>query len=171
MLSAFKRRLMNVFAADYSPVVPAQILFRDQTDDQRLRRLATRSHFRHCSWWLRSLLKAVMSLNWPLRAAVLSIRNSGKFGRDVRWLNGKGRFRQTIEQYGMATLHGVPPREYYRYELYRDENRRKAAAYLHTEEALSLFRWLNQSVGDKDVIGNKLQFADWCRAEGLPAVP
>ncbi|HVZ02184.1 MAG TPA: sugar-transfer associated ATP-grasp domain-containing protein [Dongiaceae bacterium] len=120
----------------------------------------------------RQVRYAALALLWPFIAAGMSLRWLRRNAAAIRALTGKGTARQFAEILGLAVAHHVTPKYYYMFELYLDERRAKAGDYLMRYETKEVaYRLLKPADGSSGTaIKNKLQFPDFCRAHGLPAV-
>lgn len=116
--------------------------------------------------WFVSL---ILTLAWPWRLLVQSLRLWRRYSAAA--INESGRLRgtQLFDLIVLGIGYGLPPLAYYRYRLFRTENREQLAAYLFDHEAPALFRYLNDGVVDPAVEDKRL-FAERCAGSGLPCV-
>lgn len=113
-------------------------------------------------------------LVWPLVSVTLSVQAAVKLGGPVARNGGPGMLAQVRQQIGLALWHRIVPRDYYIFELYRPDLRRRAAEYLIRSETESgIYRALKQrGQGYKVVrISDKVSFSSFFGRHGLRVVP
>jgi len=118
-------------------------------------------------------------LAWPfIMPAVIAVFTWYNGGW-VKKRTGKGILRQMSEQLMLAAAHALLPPWYYIFELYRDDNRRRAGEYLNRFETKRfIYPFLRKyngglpvpAVRSTECLSDKALFADRCRQHGLPAV-
>jgi hypothetical protein len=107
---------------------------------------------------------------------VPSLRLLRRNGRVVRDAAGVPRHRQWWDMVRLSVSLPATPDSYYRYELYRPHQRRRAAAYLHGfENSPVLYQMLATAAGDDlaaaSPLTDKVAFAERARARALPVAP
>ena len=117
---------------------------------------------------------------WPVTFLGLSALATAMNGATVARRSGKSILRQLREQLQLAATRAVLPPWYYIFELFDDERRKQATAYLHRFETKgAIYRVLRRynpvalKGGPRTaaILKNKAVFSAWCRDHGLAAVP
>ncbi|NJD57726.1 MAG: hypothetical protein FIA94_15150, partial [Nitrospirae bacterium] len=121
--------------------------------------------------WRERKCYAVLSfLAWPVKAAILAGKMTRQHGLQVKRRTGLGLGGQYIEQIRLAFRHGIAPRAYYFYGLYRQENRKRAPLFIQDHEIGALLRLLN-TTADYTLFDDKRRFFAECERHGLPTIP
>ena len=113
-------------------------------------------------------------LVWPPLTAATMVWFTCLNGRAIKRRTGKPIGRQMLEQIYLAAAHDVLPPWYYIFELFEDGKRRQASGYLHRFETKgSIYRFLKRTPRDvtRTPLGNKLDFAVWCRRHDITSAP
>jgi len=113
------------------------------------------------------LIYLYMLVIWPVRAILLTIHNSRKFGSQVKKLYGIGVLAQISHQLEMGLLHNASPEFYYLYELFVADRRKDARYYFSGSKASVLFALLNE-FRSNSLIEDKLNFEQILRQEKFP---
>jgi hypothetical protein len=125
--------------------------------------------------WARLRLLAALIFVWPVVVLGTGVWFTAINGSAIRRLTGKGRFRQLGEQLALAATADVLPPWYYIFELWDEQNRARAGAYLHRFETKGgLFRLVKRRrvlPGQDAPLAHKLQFAERCRERGVRTAP
>jgi hypothetical protein len=110
---------------------------------------------------------------WTPYIAGAMARATWANGAAIRARTGKGLARQVGEQCRLALAHGIPPRWYYTFELFEDDNRRRADQYLQRSETKrGVYRLFKRAAGQPlSPLTDKVAFAARCHRYGLPAIP
>ncbi len=120
------------------------------------------------------VLLVLRYLGWPIMVfgtiGVLTFRN----GLVIKRRTGKGVLAQARDQLSLAVRHAILPPWYYMFDLYDENNLKRAGDYLHRYETkggvYQLLRWYvenNANAGLK----NKELFASICAEHDLAAAP
>jgi len=125
--------------------------------------------------WRQRLVFAAMIVIWPIYVAAAALFDVAVLGERVEQEFGKSRSRQFAEQVSIAMHHGLAPRHYYMFELYRDGMAARASEFLNRTETKAFIygRFVDESkwVDGKFPFANKVQFHDLCVLHKLPTVP
>jgi hypothetical protein len=118
-------------------------------------------------WWLRQKVRCLCTL-W-----VEAQEMYDRYGEAVKQHHGLGRWRQIVQQVVGALRHHVPPKAYYRFQLYIEERRKEARFYVHNEQIIKLLSTLNDrfAPGEARVLHDKRHFDHHCRQHALPRIP
>lgn len=109
----------------------------------------------------------------PVRAWNEAGAAVASFGDEVEETAGVSRAAQRRQLWWLAVRHGLGAESYIDYALYRDEERRRAGAFLEQREHATLVWWLLRCRPEQGGFPgrDKSAFPAWCRAHGLPGVP
>jgi len=117
----------------------------------------------------------LLMAGWPAIASARALRQVREQGDALRWLSGKSKLQQFIEQVKLAIHHRIPPKYYYAYELYRPEQQRLAPHYLmryETKEiAYRLLYPIRTISREPTPLKDKADFARHCQKHGLEHAP
>lgn len=121
----------------------------------------------------RALVAARFAL-WPLVVPGLMAWMTWRNGAAIRERTGRPVARQLLDQLVVAVRYGILPPWYYMFELFHENNRRRAGEYIHRYETkrgtFALIKeHLEHSAGRG--LNHKTEFAARCRRHGLPAAP
>ncbi len=112
---------------------------------------------------------------WPVMASARALQQVRRQGDAVRRLSGKSKLRQFLEQLKLAIWYRIPPKYYYRYELYRPELQRLAPHYLMRHETKEIAYRLLYPVetvwSEPTPLKDKVGFARHCQKHGLRHAP
>ncbi|WP_119305210.1 sugar-transfer associated ATP-grasp domain-containing protein [Dongia deserti] len=112
---------------------------------------------------------------WPFIAAVRGWKQLRLRGATFHRLTGISQRRQFADMVRLAVHHRVPPIYYYRYELHRPEQQKRAADYLWRYQTKEIaYRLLYPTETDTFVpapLKDKLGLARYCEMHGLRHVP
>jgi hypothetical protein len=112
---------------------------------------------------------AIASLTWPVVIPVLAATATFRTGRVVRLAAKRSPGGQFLEQLLIWLQHGVPPRWYYVFELYKGPQRRNAGNYLtRSVTKNSIYQLLKRHYPPSSPLNDKAAFAERCRLSGLP---
>lgn len=132
---------------------------------QRVRRKVEREDlFSRFSQTYRELLILVLKATWWPRAVGHSLRAFSRDGLAVERAYRVGRLTQFKQILALALGEGVPPSAYYRLDLYREENRRRACDFIFRHEIVFFLRRPKET----EIVHDKYQFARWCAHHGWP---
>jgi hypothetical protein len=94
-------------------------------------------------------------------------------GPTFRETHGVSRAAQYRQLVWLGLRWGLDSDSYYRFWLFQAARRRRAGAYLPTHHAAALYRVLalREASEDVDILEDKLRFAEWCAAHGIPTIP
>ena len=134
--------------------------------------------YRLTRWHVRSapqrLSLALQILSWPLTSCGQALYFTLRNGRAIRIRHAKGAPRQFLEQLYLAYAYSIRPSAYYIFDLYLDDRRQNAAAYLQRfETKRGLYRFIKQHRmldGGTSPLTDKADFANRCLERGLPVV-
>ena len=111
---------------------------------------------------------------WPLVSLALALFYTLQNGAAVSLRHGKDSGRQLAEQLYLAFTYSIRPASYYIFDLFLDERRRNAGAYLQRYETKrGIYRFIKarrQLHGGTSPLTDKADFVDRCREHGLPVV-
>lgn len=139
---------------------------------RRLRHLTRRSLFAHHPFWRRWLLRAIMTLAWPVGAVWETVRClhlMPEADRPVRLWGWIGRAGHML---ALAWTDNVPPRNYVMYRLHDPVRHSRIAVCFYGTEIQALTAHLNRlrgAVGGD--VQDKARFADLCHAHGIACIP
>lgn len=147
------------------------LLSRAKADGTGLRR------WQQWIWWsrprtARERLTALVTLaTAPLTTAIDAYRLLREAGAEVEHTHGMSCAAQYQRMLQLWFAYGVPPKAYYKYQLYLPE--RAAHARNYVEEATRLLQVIARRIpkaADDNVFVDKRAFEAWCRNHGLPSV-
>lgn len=119
-------------------------------------------------------LRMVKRLVWtPVRAWKEAVLTVGRHGAAVQAASGTPPSVQRRQIWWLTVRHGLDGDAYLDYQLHEAARRRRAAAIVRKSDFVHMGTWVNRHMaraGDYPV-ADKLGFALWCRARGLPAIP
>ncbi len=159
----------------YSPPLRLLAAWLREPEDAagRLHRCYVRQVWQDRNLWGRAGLVAALVTVWPVVNFGMIAWFTALNGSVVRSRTGKGVARQMLEQLRLAVAHSVLPPWYYVFELFRDDNRRHASAYLQRFETKGgVFRILKrrQSAAALSPLQDKVQFATQCENLSIPVI-
>jgi len=139
---------------------------------RRLRHLARRSMFAHHPRWRRWLLRAIMTLAWPVGAVWETVRCLRRMSDADRPAGPWGWVRRACHMLALAWIDNVPPRNHVMYRLHDPARHSRIGLCFYGAEIQALTAHLNRLNGaaGQDV-RDKARFADLCRAHGMPCIP
>lgn len=114
------------------------------------------------------LLVEVMA--WPAVSALQTALATRCWGTCVRRRFKVPIWRQVLDQILLANFSNIAPASYYKFELFRREERPKALLYVQHHEIAVLLPGLNRDL-DTDSLDDKRRFFENCRSRALPVVP
>jgi len=125
----------------------------------------------------RERLRAIkVLLKWPVHSYRESVRAVAEYGEWVTREFGVSRGQQVRQLWWLRVRHGIRPRVYYRYRLFRPRELRRAPQFFQgngvqgRSEASELYRMLNVRTAPEEaaMLVNKGQFERWLVAHGFP---
>jgi len=142
------------------------------SDVAKLRGYLRVKAWRDCTSAADRLHAVKLLLKLPARAARDSWRAVSTYGADVARESDVARSRQWLQLWWVWVRHGVQPETYYRYQLYRPGQLRRAPSFLQKTEASDLYRLLSARVAPDSatLLRNKARFEQWLVDRGLPTV-
>lgn len=146
--------------------------WRRQSPAARLRGWARWLDWYESSWKGRvRLFERVLSA--PIRAWWTAGVHARRYGHDLGAARGISQSALRRDLWWMRMRHGFNGQTYVDFQLYRSDRRRIAAAYVAEPEYLQALKWFNRRCRTVDdyPVADKLRFAAWCRAHGLPTAP
>jgi hypothetical protein len=112
-------------------------------------------------------LRYLLVLTHPLWAILLAVFYLKKFGKIITQRTNLSYGTLFFDTLYLALFKNGMPKDYYRYQLYLQENQAQNADLIFGREAQSLFPALNHSYG-LDLVDDKVQFYERCVQNGLP---
>lgn len=128
-------------------------------------------------WWsrprtTRERFAALLTIaTAPLTTTAEAYRLVKESGKDVEHLHGVSRAAQYRSMLSLWLRYGLPPKAYYKYQLYLSERRTHARNYV--EEATRLLQVIARRIpttDDDTVFVDKRAFEVWCKRHSLPSV-
>lgn len=110
---------------------------------------------------------------WPLAMMGNVPLHLYRYGAGVRNASGKSRLRQCLDQVALIFRHRLAPKHYYRFRLYRPDLLSQAEHVLMRNQTDGFVYPLLQAAQNAKAqpLRDKLGFAEFCAANGLPHVP
>lgn len=113
---------------------------------------------------------AFMTAIWPFRCLFLSVKALARYDGELPDGSLAGRLRRLARMYADGVAAGVQPTEWYQFRLHRREEHGKRGDYLSAHVFSAVARALDDP-GERELAGDKLEFARLLDALGLPAAP
>ncbi len=119
-------------------------------------------------WWFRQDY-----LGTPLRHCAEGREMTRKYGALVARQHGISVARQVAEQVWLRLRYGVPPEMYYSFRLFLPRFRRQAGVFIYWKKMGPLHLQLISRTcpEEAEVLKDKVRFATWCTAHGIPTAP
>jgi hypothetical protein len=119
------------------------------------------------------LLRLVRPLWHPLKRIGEVFRLTAKVGEPVAEASGVSKTRQFVQQLALYVRHGVRPKDYYQYMLYREDMRREAGMFIYHVQMSRLMNTLAEDIssGDAEIIRDKVRFWRHCQENDLATIP
>ena len=150
-----------------------RFLLRGQSAQVRLHRAVFLRAWAQFPRWVWGLVWVYSSLLWLGWYSWKQVAGSYRvYSQKARSRYGVSLPRQLLGLLNLALLHGIPPVYYYRYGLFRQQQR-NPFAYIYTHE---LPHWHRTMCGNSDIqhsielLGDKQEFAQQMSAIGLPVI-
>ncbi len=119
-------------------------------------------------WWFREDF-----LGTPIKNVVECQEKTREYGGIVARQYGISIARQVAEQVWLRLRYGISSHMYYTFRLFLPHMRRQAQEFVTGHKIVTLNRQLNRRACPEEaaVLKDKLRFATWCTAHGIPTVP
>jgi hypothetical protein len=119
------------------------------------------------------LLRLVRPVWHPLKRLGEAFRLTAEVGPTVKEKAGVPKARQFVQQLALYVRHGVRPKDYYQYMLYRKDMRREAGMFIYHVQMSRLMNTLAEDIssGDAEIIRDKVRFWRHCQENDLATIP
>lgn len=109
-------------------------------------------------------LQIILMLIWPLRLLFQAVFCFKKFGKKAGELSSRHQWEIFIESIFYGLWLAMPPRQYYRYQIFL--HKYPAKSWLLDHQIYSLLPYINNYLDDER-IANKAKFSVFCQEQGL----
>ena len=159
----------SLLILDYSPIILPWFKFKDGKESiDYIHRLALRIKTNKLN--LSSKKTALFIIARPIAVFVQAFLSVYRYGRIIGKQHYINYFKQWQQIIYLAILHNITPESYYKFRLWNDINRKKAALYIQHHEIVVLLPWLNKN-SDVNRFKDKTIFYETCVAYGIPTAP
>ena len=134
---------------------------------QIIRNAAAKSFLANKPPLIKHSVRFLILLCWPLNSLRLGFIAMKRMGNIVEEETGKGLLRQFREFMPLAWLEFIPPRFYYLFRLFEEEQMQKHNKFLFMGTFVPLFASLN-TPQHIETVDNKVLFAEFCIRNNLP---
>lgn len=156
-------RIRRAARATYCPALLPWFAFNYRsTGSDRLHYLALRWHPGRSK-----TIMALFAVLWPFVSTMQALRMTRRFAPYVTRHYRISAGRQLVDQIVLANRHNIAPDAYYKFKLFRPENRARVRHFVQHHEICVLLPELNRQV-NTTVLGDKLQFFENATRHALP---